>query len=463
MTRIETIGAGEAAVEELSGIGIPLIGPEAVGFEESRRVFYRGIDRRPRAIVRPRSAGEVASVVRVARDTGVLMAVRSGGHSLSGYGVCDGGIVLDLAALRDLKIDESGESAWAGAGMTAGEFASVTARRGLTTGFGDAPTVGVGGITLGGGLGYLHRRHGLTIDNLLGAEIVTGDGEVRMVDGGSEPELYWAIRGGGGNFGVVTRFHFRLVPVDGVTGGMMMIPVNADLLAEIVAAMLEAPDELCGMLNVMIAPAMPMIPAELQGRPMVMAMLVHCGSDAAGAAALERIRGVTPAAVDAVQSMPYADLFAGGEGGPPPPVAMAVSSTFSDRFDGSHAALVLDRLAASSAQMSVVQIRPLGGAVARVPEDATAFAHRGRPLCVTVGAMYEQPDRREEHDLWASSLTDEVRAGEPGAYVGFMGTDGARRLHEVYPGPTLDRLRRVKTRFDPGNLFRMNLNITPSA
>lgn len=234
--------------------------PEDAGYDEARAVFYGGFDRRPAAIVKVADGADVSRVVLLARESGVELAVRAGGHSGAGYGVSDGGIVIDLRDLKALDIDVENRTAWAGGGLTAGEYTAEAGKHGLATGFGDTGTVGIGGITLGGGVGFLVRKYGLTIDDLLAAEVVTADGQLLHVDDEHHPDLFWAIRGGGGNFGVVTRFKFRLHPVDQVVGGMLILPATPEVISGFVAAADAAPEELSTIANVMSAPPMPFLP-----------------------------------------------------------------------------------------------------------------------------------------------------------------------------------------------------------
>jgi FAD/FMN-containing dehydrogenase len=429
-------------------------------YDDARRVYFSGIDRRPVAVVRVADADDVARVIRIAAASGLPLAVRSGGHSPAGHGVCDGGIVLDLAALRTLDIDADGSAAWVGAGMTAGEYTAATAARGLVTGFGDAPSVGISGITLAGGIGFLHRRFGLTVDNLLAAEIVTADGLVRHVDAAAEPDLFWAIRGGGGNFGVVTRLRFRLRPLDAVVGGMMILPATPDTIVAAVESALSAQDALSGMLNIAPAPPMPFIPPEAHGRPIIMAMMVHAGADADAERAFAPFRALGPL-VDMVKPMRYASIYDGAEHAPRP-VAVALRPFFVDPVDRTDADAILDALRASTAPMRVVQVRALGGAVARVREDATAFAHRSRSAMMNVAAMYEQPEEALAHQAWTDGLATRLGRGAPGAYVGFLGDVEPAQVRAAYPPATWQRLTRIKAHFDPDNLFRSNQNIAPA-
>src|SRR5215208_2967374 len=243
-----------------------IIAPEDAEYDKARTVFYGGVDRRPAVIIRVADANDVARVVNLARENGLPLAVRSGGHSSVGHSVCDDGIVLDLSNMKDLQIDAESRTAWAETGLTAGELTTAAAAHGLAVGFGDTGSVGIGGITLGGGVGYLVRKYGLTIDSLLAAEVVTADGQLLQVDDQTHPDLFWAIRGGGGNFGVATRFQFRLHEVPSVVGGMLIMPAAPEVVAGLVAAATAAPEKLSAIVNVMPAPPMPFIPAEHQGR-----------------------------------------------------------------------------------------------------------------------------------------------------------------------------------------------------
>ena len=220
-----------------------LIAPDDPGYDEARAVYY-GIDRRPAVIIRPADANEVAYVISVARDTETELSVRSGGHSLSGHGVSDDGIVLDLSAMKGMHIDDEQRTVWAQSGLTAGELTKALGAHGLAVGFGDAGSVGIGGITLGGGVGFLVRKHGLTIDSLLALEVVTADGRHLVVDAENHPDLFWALRGGGGNFGVVTRFKFQANEVDEVFGGMLMLPATADVIRSFVE-LADSPPRSC--------------------------------------------------------------------------------------------------------------------------------------------------------------------------------------------------------------------------
>jgi FAD/FMN-containing dehydrogenase len=428
-------------------------------YDEARRLFYGGMDRRPDAIVRVTDPADVVRVVTLTRDAGVPLAVRSGGHSVAGHSVTDGGVVLDLAGLRAVEIDPAAGTAWVGPGLRAGEFTVAAAESGLALGFGDTGSVGIGGLTLGGGVGYLSRRYGLTIDDLLAADIVTADGQLVRADVDSHPDLFWAIRGGGGNFGVATRFQFRLHALSTVVGGLLVLPATAEVIAGFIAAAGEAPEELTTIANLMPAPPMPFLPAEYHGQLVMLAMLVYAGEGADAERALAPFRALATPIADLVQPMPYPDVY------PPEddsyhPVA-ASRNLYVDAVDVGTAAMILDRLRASTATMAVTQLRVLGGAVAQVPETATAYAHRRRRIMVNVAALCQSTDELPGHDQWVAEFAAALQNGTQGAYVNFLGHDGAARIREAYPSPVWERLVDVKRRYDPDNLFRANQNITP--
>ncbi|HET8952450.1 MAG TPA: FAD-binding oxidoreductase, partial [Solirubrobacteraceae bacterium] len=259
----------------------PVITPRHPDYDEARTVFA-AVDRRPALIARAASSQDVAAAIAHAREHDLPIAVRSGGHSPAGHGVVDDGVVIDLSAMRRLEIDPERRVAWAETGLTAGAYTAAAGAHGLATPFGDAASVGIGGIATAGGAGFLVRRHGLTIDDVLAAEVVTAGGERLHADARSHPDLFWAIRGGGGNFGVVTRLKLRLHSVGRILGGMLVLPATPEVLEGFVAEADGAPEELSAIANVMPAPPLPFLPAEHHGRPVVMAFLAFAGDVAAG-------------------------------------------------------------------------------------------------------------------------------------------------------------------------------------
>jgi FAD/FMN-containing dehydrogenase len=437
-----------------------VIGPEDADYDRARTVFYGGVDRRPAIIIKPVDAEEVARIVSLARETGMELAVRSGGHSTAGHSVSEGGIVLDLSNMKDLQIDVKGRTAWAETGLTAGEVTTAAAAHGLAIGFGDTGSVGIGGITLGGGVGFLVRKHGLTIDNLLAAEVVTADGQILQVDEKNHPDLFWAIRGGGGNFGVVTRFKFRLHEVPSIVGGMLILPATPETIAGYIAEAEAAPEELSTIANVMFAPPMPFLPQEAHGKLIIFAIMVYAGETEAGQRALAPFRALATPLADMLKPMSYPEIYQ-PDAEDYHPVA-AARTMFVDSIDRSVAETIVNHLKASTAAMSVAQLRVLGGAMARVPVDATAFAHRKSKIMVNVAALYEKPEDKAKYEAWASDFATALQQSDKGLYVNFLADEGEARVRAAYPGSTWDRLASIKARYDPDNLFRLNQNIAPS-
>jgi len=430
------------------------------GYDAARKVFPGHIDRRPAVIVRPVDAEEVSTIVTIARETGIELAVRGGGHSGPGFGVCDDGIVLDLSAMKALDIDADGHTAWAETGLTAGEYTNAAGAHRLATGFGDTGSVGIGGLTLGGGIGFLTRRYGMTIDDLLAAEVVTAGGEILLVDGETHPDLFWAIRGGGGNFGVATRFRFRLHEVPSIVGGILMLPATPEVITSFIEEAEAAPEELTTIANVMKAPPMPFIPEEHHGELAIFALMAYAGDTDAGQRAVAPLRALAEPLADLIRPMTYPEIYMPDEEDYHP---IAVGKTrFTDKLDAEAIATILDRVESSTAMMAVTQIRALGGAMARVPDDATAFAHRRSRFMVTVANVYERVEDTPTHQAWVDELAGALDLDGRGAYVNFLGEEGEQGIRDAYPDPTWDRLRSVKRRYDPENLFRLNQNVPPA-
>jgi len=439
-----------------------VIGPDDADYDAARTVLVPiAAGRRPAAVVRAANADDVAAVINFARDNGVELAVRSGGHSASGHSTVDGGIVLDLRDMKDLEIDAANRTAWAETGLTAIEYTSATVAQGLATGFGDTGSVGIGGLTTGGGVGYLGRLHGLTIDNVLAAEVVTADGKLHRVDADHEPDLFWAIRGGGGNFGVVTRFQYRLADVSKFTGGMLILPGTPEVIEGFVRLASEAPDELSTIANIMSAPPMPFLPEEAVGSIVLMGMLAYTGDPESAERVLAPFRALATPMADFVAANPYTSMY------PPDdpdyhPTAEA-RTMFIDHVDRETAELIVERLNSIQAPVRVAQLRVLGGAMSRVPSDATAYAHRSGRIMVNVAAFYEGADDRASKADWVKRFSEALDQGDDAVYVNFVGDEGEARTRAAYPGATWDRLAKIKARYDPDNLFHLNQNVAPAA
>jgi FAD/FMN-containing dehydrogenase len=443
-----------------------VIEPGDGDYDAARAVMFGGIDRHPAAIVRVASVDDVRAVIALARETGVDLAVRSGGHSAKGDGTTEGGVVLDLHDLRSIEIDAEARTGWFGTGLTAAEVSQAAAEHGLAIGFGDTGSVGIGGITLGGGIGYLVRKHGMTIDNLLAADVVTADGQLLRADASTNPDLFWAIRGGGGNFGVAVRFHYRLAELPQIVGGMLFLPATAETIERFIELAAEAPEELSTIANVMPCPPMPMVDEAWHGKVVIFGLMCYAGPAEEGNAVLQPFRdlaklgGLDAPIADLVHPMTYPEMF------PPEdpdyhPLAVSLNLLL-DRVDRATAETVMHYLEASDASLRAAQIRVLGGAMARVPVDATAYAHRRSPIMVNIAVFYTGEDDRKRRLAWATEFADAIRQDDQGAYVGFVGDEGEARVHAIYPAATYQHLAEVKRRYDPTNLFRLNQNIPPA-
>jgi FAD/FMN-containing dehydrogenase len=450
------------SISELHGaLHGELVAPDDPEYETARLVVDAAVDRRPALIVRPADCADVALAVSFARTERLELAVRGGGHSFAGYGTSDGGLVLDMSKMRALHVDPQRRIAWAQAGLTAGQYTAQAARHGLATGFGDTGSVGIAGLTLGGGIGWLVRKHGLTIDDLLAVELVTADGERLRVDFERHRDLFWALRGGGGNFGVVTRLQYRLHEIDTVLAGMLVLPASPGILGAFIAAADDAPDELSTIAILARLPPLPFVSAEHHGRLALMVRVAYAGDLERGRQALAQLRALATPLADATTPMPYEQLYPAEEPGTGR-LRRATRSMFIDHFTEHAESTVFDRVQVGPSAMSAVEIRVLGGAMARVPANATAFSHRQRRLMMTFGAGYQDQAQAASHEAWVADSLAALSPAARGVHVSFLGDEGIARVHEAYPADTYERLAAIKRRYDPTNLFHLNQNIAPN-
>lgn len=435
-----------------------VVTPGHADYDSLRIVAMANHDKTPAAVIRVATAADIAAVINFAKATDLELAVRSGGHSVGGFSGTNGGLVIDLRDLNTIDIDRTALTGWFGTGLTAGDVTAALEQQGLILPLGDSGTVGLGGITLGGGVGYLARKYGLTIDSLLAAEVVTAEGEIILVDAEHHSDLFWALRGGGGNFGVATRFKFRLTALPQFIGGPLILPATPEVLAGFVAAAQAAPDELTTIANVMPAPPLPFIPPHLHGQMIIMGMMAYVG-DAAGATfALAPFRALATPIADLVGPAPVSSLYIPED--PTMRPAVSMRALYMDTVSVADAGTLLEHLGRSDAPMRVGQVRVLGGAASRIPAGATAYAHRASKILVGYLAMYGGPSA--PHERWANDGITSLRQHDSGAYVNFVSNEGPERLRAAYPGATWDRLRQVKAKYDPENLFRLNQNVPPA-
>jgi FAD/FMN-containing dehydrogenase len=449
----EAIAAFEAAFDG------QVVLPDSDDYDARRLVFNRRIQRHPAVIARPASAAGVASAVAFARANGLPIAVRSGGHSLSGLGTTDG-LVIDLGSMKGLAIDAAARTVRAEAGLTAGEVTHAATEFGLAVPFGDTASVGIGGLTLGGGVGWLVRRYGLTIDSLLEVELVTADGRIVTASADEHPDLFWAVRGGGGNFGVVTAFSYGAHPVGLVFGGMLALPATADNLRAFERVAAAAPRDLTTIVFLMHLPPMPFLPAELHGRLAIVAGVVYAGDPANGPAAVAPLRAIDTPLADTLAPMPYPAIYELTRDAETP-VPGFFRGTYLPTVDGPVADDIIAFMERAMSPLAFAQFRFLGGAMADVPSDETAFAHRDASVLALIVNVFTDGEPAT-HEAWSEAFFAAIHSPESGVYVNFV-DDGDERIHEAYPEATLTRLAAIKADWDPDNVFALNLNVRPAA
>ncbi len=437
-----------------------LIRPAHDDYDVARRVHNLAVDAHPTMIVRAADAADVIRTVSFTRDQGLPLAVRSGAHSVAGHGTVDGGVVLDLSRMQGISIDAERRVAWAQPGLTWGAYAARANAYGLGTTSGDAGSVGLGGLTLGGGIGWMVRKYGLTIDNLLSVELVTADGRLLRTNAEERPDLFWALRGGGGNFGVATAFQYRLHPAGTVVGGAVVYPASHAVLRGWADYAAQAPDELSSIAFVMPAPPVPFIPTEQHGRLVVVVAACYVGDLVVGDRVVQPLRELGQPIASMVGPMPYPGLFALTEAASQPHPS-TTRSGYLDALTDDTLEAILEHANQMPLPIGLVELRALGGAMARVPAAATAFAHRDQPfMAVVVGGAPDaaslEPQRR-----WTEGLWEVLRPRSRGVYSNFLGDEGPERVREAYAPAGYERLVAIKRRYDPTNLFRSNQNIRP--
>jgi FAD/FMN-containing dehydrogenase len=458
------------AVEELARtFAGELLQPGDGGFDEARLVWNGIHDRHPALIARCSSPEDVVAAVHFARTHDLEVAVRGGGHSAPGYATCDDGIVIDLSPMNEVEVDPDAKTARAEAGTTWGEFDAATQEHGLAVTGGRFSTTGIAGLTLGSGSGWLERKCGLTADNLLSAEIVTAAGERVTASPDENPDLFWGIRGGSGNFGIVTSFVYRLHEVGPmIYGGMLLAtPDRArDTLAFMRDYMAEAPDDLGGGVAFVNAPPEPFVPAELQHQPAVGVIVCWTGAPEEGERVVAPIRNVMKPVVDVVQPMPYTALQSMLDDGGPKGIRGYFKAEFLEDLTDD----VIDELVQHGGQRPgpLVQllIEPMGGAISRVGEDDTALGRRDVPWCYHALAMWMEPDQEtaDAHVAWAKGLADDLKPhSTDGVYLNYISDHEEERIRSTFGPVKYDRLVALKDRYDPDNMFHLNQNIRPSA
>ncbi|MGW5642119.1 FAD-binding oxidoreductase [Saccharopolyspora sp. NPDC003752] len=433
------------------------------GFDEARRVYNAMIDRRPQVVVRCRNAGDVVAAVDYARENGLDLAVRGGGHSVPGFGTCDDGVVIDLAPMRGVRVVPGARTVRAEGGATWGDVDAATHAFGLATTGGIISSTGIGGLTLGGGIGHLARGQGLTCDNLISADVVTAGGELVVADEQRHADLFWALRGGGGNFGVVTSFEYRLAPVRDIYGGLIFFELDqiTNVLRayrEIIAA---APEQLSAFPAFQIAPPLPFIPEERHGDTLIAIVACWAGHVDAGPAVVQPLRDIAPIVAEHLGPMPYPLLNGAFDVLVPPGLQHYWKANFVVELTDEMIAAHVEHGPRVPVVNSTVHIYPINGACHRVAPDATAFAYRDANFATVIAGMWPDPADNPANIAWVRDYYAATSPhSEAGGYVNFMAGDDQDRIRANYRG-NYDRLVQVKKAYDPDNLFHLNQNIRP--
>ncbi|MDT7570222.1 MAG: hypothetical protein QOE05_396 [Actinomycetota bacterium] len=466
MTDISTTDLSVVRTTVIGGFAGPVWAPGDPGYDEARHVFNGMVDRRPALIARCTSADDVSAAVLHALATGLPVSVYGGGHAVTGSAVIDGGLCIDLRGLKSVEVDPAQRTARAGAGLTWGEFDAACQQHDLAVTGGRVPSTGIAGLALGSGSGWLERAFGYTCDNLLSAKVVTALGEQVTASPTINPELFWGLRGGGGNFGIVTEFVLRLHPVGPlVLGGLLMYP--AQQARAVTRAwrdmMLAAPDALGSGLAFITAPPADFVPEPVRGHPVIGVIVCWSGPVEEGRAALAPLTDAVPPAMDMVQPMPYLAVQQLIEAGNPPGMQNYWSGDFFAALPDEAVDVFVDHATVPESPMTSIIITPCRGAIARVPDDATAFGSRNAPFQAHYLGMWPDPADNDRNIASIKAIASAMKPWTTGtAYLNFLGDEGQDRIAAGFGAEKYARLRALKKEWDPTNLFRHNQNIPPA-
>ena len=470
----EEFGSGAVAtvtalpgVQELAGkVRGQVILPGDAEYDDARQIWNAMIDRRPAVIVRCAGAADVIDAVRFAHDHDLVVAVRGGGHNVAGNGTCEGGLVIDLAPMKSLRVDTVRRVARAEPGLTWGEFDRETQAFGLALTGGIQSTTGIAGFTLGGGFGYLARKHGLTCDNLLSADVVTANGRLLTASAEEHADLFWGLRGGGGNFGIVTSFEFRLHPLGPVLGGMLIYPAAraAEVLRFHRDFVATAPDELFTIPIFTTAAVAPYVPAHLQGQPVLYMVICYSGEPAAGEDIVRPLRTFGPPDADLVGIKPYREVQTLLDAANPRGRLNYWKAEYLTGLSDAAIETIVAYAGQKLSPYSKVLIPQLQGAISRVGHDVTAYVHRQAPFLLNINAMWTEPGETEAQIAWARDFWAAMQPfSAGGVYVNFLSNEGEERVKAAYDASTYERLVALKQKYDPTNFFRLNQNVKPTS
>jgi FAD/FMN-containing dehydrogenase len=455
-----TISASPISAERLREFSTrfhgDLLRPESAEYDSARKVWNGMIDRRPACIARCRTVADVQDAIRFARDNDLTIAIRGGGHNAAGLAVCDDGMVIDLSEMREVAVDPAKRIARAGGGATWGDFDRATAAHGLATTGGAISTTGIAGLTLGGGLGWLMRSYGMTCDNLIGAEMVTADGQVLRASATDNADLFWGLRGGGGNFGVVTTFEYQLHPVSTVFGGMFLYPLARarDVLRLYREVTTSAADALTIFAAMMHSP---------DGMPVIALVICYNGPAADGERAIARIKAFEKPIAGEVGPVPYVALQTMLDAGFPPGLQVHWRSEFVTSIPDELIEAAVSAFEKVTSPLSAMIFEQFGGAVSRVPRDATAFDQRDSSYNLVIASRWADPREAAPHVAWARSTSESAKPFTTGrVYLNYIGAGEApERVRAAFGADKYDRLVQIKRKYDAKNVFRMNQNILP--
>jgi FAD/FMN-containing dehydrogenase len=454
-------------VERLrAGVQGAVILPADPGYDHARTIWNGAIDRRPACIVRCTGVADVVAAVGFARDQDLLVTVRSGGHGVGGHAVCDGGLMIDLSPMKGIRVDPAARTARAEAGVLWGELDRETQLHGLATVGGIVTHTGIAGLTLGGGIGWLMRKHGATVDNLVSVDLVTADGEVLTASEDENPDLFWGVRGGGGNFGIVTSFEYRLHPVGPIVlAGPIFYPLEdaPEVLRFYREFAATAPDELTTIFELSVAQPLPFLPADMHGKPVVMVGACYAGPPQEGVDVVRPLKEFGSPIADLLEPTPYLAVQSMFDPFVPHGWHRYWKSVELPALTDEAIDILVGHASIQTSPKSYCIVFQLGGALARVGADETAFSQRDAAHNVNINAVWTQDDfEGERHVAWAREFFSALQPEAGGhVYLNFLGDEGADRVRQAYGERQYERLVGLKRRYDPTNFFRLNQNIEP--
>jgi FAD/FMN-containing dehydrogenase len=452
-------------IEQLaSGFSGRVLRPGDAGYEDARAVFNGMIDRHPLVIAQPATTEDVQKAVRFGREQNLLTSVKGGGHAASGHAVADGGLMIDLHLLKAISVDAEKRTAVAEGGVCWGELDAATQAHGLAVTGGRVPSTGIGGLTLGSGSGWLERKLGYTVDNMIGAEVVTADGSVLHASESENADLFWGLRGGGGNFGVVTRFEYRLHPIGPmIFGGMLIFP--RPRAVEVIQAYRDfietAPDDIGGAISLLCAPPLDFVPEPMHGMPIVAIIICYTGKPEEGEAAIKPLLDLQPV-MNMTQPMPYIELQKLIEDGNQPGFQNYWKADMYPELPDD----AIEKLAAITAEplstMTLIILQPTSGAVHRVPDDATAIGWRSAKWALHILGTWADPAEDDKQIAWVRDVASTMEPWrQKGTYLNYIMDEGGKAVEDSF-GPQYARIVALKNKYDPTNFFRLNQNIKPT-